>query len=35
MNLLAASSEVSEKQFYFMRLKKRGIDLKTAFGGLK
>jgi hypothetical protein len=42
MKLLAASSEVSEKQISFMRLKRRGIDpagsgtgSKTAFGGLK
>jgi len=42
MKLLATSSEVSEKQFYFMCRKQRGIDpayrtgrLKTASGGLK
>ena len=35
MNLLAASREVSENQFCFIRLKRRGINLKTAFGGLK
>ena len=42
MKHLAASSEVSEKQIYFMRHKQRGIDpacrtgkLKTASGGIK
>jgi hypothetical protein len=40
MKLFTASSEISEKQFYFMRLKRRGINpahrrqAKTATGGL-
>jgi len=30
-----ARREVKAGEFFFMRRKRRGIDLKTAFGGLK